>query len=115
MSKAAARTNHYADISEKAFTAQVIALLRWHKWRCAHFRPGMTKRGRWVTAVSGDGVGFPDIFALRHNRRLMCELKTATGKVTPDQSLWLAAAKDADIEIYIWRPADIEEIERILK
>lgn len=105
----------YADISEKAFTAHVIALLRWHKWRCAHFRPGMTQRGRWVTAVSGDGVGFPDIFALRHNRRLMAELKTAEGRVTPEQEKWLEAAKNADIETYIWRPQMIDEIERILK
>jgi len=105
----------YADISEKAFTAQVIALLRWHKWRCVHFRPGMTKRGRWVTAVSGDGVGFPDIFALRHNRRLMAELKAAKGKTTIEQAKWLESAKAADIETYIWMPSMIDEIERILK
>ncbi len=105
----------YADISESTFTAQVIALARWYKWRCAHFRPGMTQRGRWVTAVSGDGVGFPDIFALRHNRRLMAELKTAKGKTTPEQDKWLEAAKNADIECYIWRPQNIDEIEAILK
>ncbi len=107
--------DHYADISEKAFTAQVIALLRWHKWRCAHFRPGMTQRGRWVTAVSGDGVGFPDIFALRHNRRLMAELKSSKGKPTHEQFEWLEAARKADIEVYIWHPKDIDQIERILK
>lgn len=28
----------YGNISEKAFTAQVIALARWYKWRVAHFR-----------------------------------------------------------------------------
>lgn len=105
----------YAQISEKDFTAQVIALLRWYKWRCAHFRPGMTKRGRWVTAVSGDGVGFPDIFALRPNRRLMAELKTSKGKTTPEQEVWLEWARSADIEAYIWRPQNIDEIEVILK
>ncbi len=107
--------SNYADISEKAFTAQVIALLRWYKWRCAHFRPGKTQRGRWVTAVSGDGVGFPDIFALRDNRRLMAELKAAKGKASPEQLLWLAAAKNADIEVYVWRPKDIDLIEATLK
>ncbi len=107
--------SNYADISEKAFTAQVIALLRWYKWRCAHFRPGKTQRGRWVTAVQGDGVGFPDIFALRGNRRLMAELKASKGKTSPAQEDWLEAAKDAGIEVYVWRPKDIDLIEATLK
>ncbi len=105
----------YADISEKVFTAQVIALLRWYKWRCAHFRPGKTQRGRWVTAVSGDGVGFPDIFALRGNRRIMAELKASKGKPSPEQLEWLRVAGQAGIETYVWRPKDIDEIERVLK
>lgn len=105
----------YADISEKAFTAQVIALARWHKWRVAHFRPGMTQRGRWITAVSGDGVGFPDLIMLRHNRRIMAELKAAKGKTTIEQAKWLESARIADFEVYIWRPENIEQIEAILK
>ncbi len=111
----AKKVDLYADISEKVFTAQVIALLRWHKWRVAHFRAAMTKGGRWVTAVSGDGVGFPDIFALRGNRRLMAELKAAKGKPTPEQFEWLEAARKADIEVYIWKPKDIDLIEATLK
>jgi Holliday junction resolvase len=75
----------------------------------------MTQRGRWVTAVSGDGVGFPDIFALRGNRRLMVELKSTKGKPTTEQEKWLEMARQADIEVYIWRPQDIDQIEQILK
>ncbi len=104
----------YADISEKAFTAQVIALLRWYKWRCAHFRPAMTKRGRWITAMSGD-VGFPDIVASRRERLIFAELKTAKGKPTPAQYEWLKSLGGAPVEVYLWRPAMIDEIETILK
>lgn len=108
------RTNLYAQISEKDFTAQVIALARWYKWRVTHFRAAINQRGRWLTPIQGDS-GFPDIFALRHNRAIIAELKAAKGRVTPEQVTWLSMAKDANLEVYIWRPADIDEIEGILK
>lgn len=103
------------NISEAVFTKQVIDLARWNNWLCAHFRPAMTKRGRWVTAVQGDGAGFPDIIALRGNRRIMAELKSIKGGVTTEQHKWLESARKANFEVYIWRPKDINEIEVILK
>lgn len=105
----------YAQISEKAFTAQVIALARHLGYLTAHFRPGMTKRGKWVTAGQGDSVGFPDIIAIRPGRAILAELKAAKGRVTPEQERWLAVARSAKIEAYIWRPSDIDQIERILR
>lgn len=107
--------NLYSQISEETFTKQVIQLARVFGWRVAHFRPAMTKRGRWVTPVQGDGKGFPDLFMLRHNRAIAAELKSAKGTVTPEQELWLEAAKRANFEAYIWKPSDIDEVERVLK
>jgi hypothetical protein len=104
---------NYTHITERAFTSQVIALARWHKWRTAHFRPAMTQRGRWLTAMSGD-IGFPDLIMFRARRAILAELKSAKGRVTPEQEKWLEAAKAAQFEAYIWRPKDIEEIERVL-
>lgn len=104
----------YSQISEAAFTKQVIDLARWYKWRVAHFRPAMTKRG-WVTAVQGDGAGFPDLIMLRQDRRIMAELKAAKGKVSPEQEKWLESASRANFEVYIWHPAMIDEIEGVLK
>jgi len=74
----------------------------------------MTRRGRWLTAMSGD-VGFPDLVMVRQDRLIMAELKSARGKTTLEQDLWLQAAKRANIEVYVWRPAGIEQIEKILK
>ena len=105
----------YAQLSERDFTSQVIQLARVFGWRTAHFRAAMTQRGRWVTPVQGDGAGFPDLLLLRHNRRIMAELKAAKGKVTAEQELWLESAMRAGFESYLWRPADIDEIERILR
>lgn len=108
-------TDLYLQITEATFTRQVIDLARWYHWRVAHFRPAMTKSGTWVTAVQGDGVGFPDLFLLRHNRRIMAELKSVNGRLTTEQTNWLQSAKEAEIETYVWRPRDIETIEKILR
>jgi len=101
-------------ITEAAFTSQVIALARWYKWRVAHFRPAMTKRGNWVTAVQGDGAGFPDCVLSRRERLIIAELKSAKGRVARQQELWLKSLAHAPIEVYVWRPADIAEIEKVL-
>jgi len=106
---------HYATISEKAFTAQIIALARWYKWRTAHFRPGKTQRGRWVTPVQGDGAGFFDLVLVKRPRVIFAELKTERGKLSEQQKKWFDETAMGVAETYLWRPRDIDEIERILK
>ena len=103
----------YDHISEETFTAQVVNIAMWFGWRVMHQRPARTKTG-WRTAIMGH-KGFPDIIALRENRRLMAELKAGKGKTTDEQENWLGSARSADFEVYIWRPKDINEIERILR
>lgn len=109
----------YTQISEAAFTTQVINLARWYKWRVAHFRPAMTKRGRWVTAVQGDGAGFPDLVLVRGNTLIFAELKAERGRLAPKQEEWLESLRSAKIGafcwVFCWRPSQIEEIEGILK
>lgn len=103
----------YDQISESTFTAQIVQMCIVFGWRVMHQRPARTKTG-WRTAIVGH-AGFPDIIALRHDRRLIAELKAGRGKVTVEQEKWLGAAKDADFEVYIWKPKDIDQIERILR
>lgn len=105
--------NLYHTISERTFTQHVIKLARVYKWRVAHFRPAMTKRGRWVTAMSGD-VGFPDLVLSRGNRLIFAELKAGKGRVTPEQKKWLDSLIGA-AQCRIWRPSDIDAIESELK
>ena len=100
-------------ISEEDFKALVIDLAHVHSWRVAHFRPAMTKQG-WRTAVQGDGAGFPDLVLVRGNRLLFAELKSVKGKVSPDQKTWLQGLREACSEVYLWRPSDYDEIERVL-
>ena len=103
-------------ITEQAFMQQVIDLARWYKWRVAHFRPAMTKQGRWVTAVQADGIGFPDLVMCRSTRLIFAELKSEKGKVTKEQTDWFFALTLVRfVEVHIWRPRDIDEIDDTLK
>jgi len=105
----------YNQISEKIFTAQVIRMAQMFGWMTAHFRPG--KQGsRYVTAVQGDGVGFPDLVLLKAGKPpIFAELKSAKGRLTPAQEAWLEMAKQTGARGCVWRPSDIESIEIILR
>jgi Protein of unknown function (DUF5131)/VRR-NUC domain len=105
-----------AGPTEAEFTAQVIALARRLGWRVAHFRAARTDRG-WRTPVQGDGAGFPDLVLARpaghltevglelrptpSRQIIFAELKTDTGRVSPEQQAWLDASGGV-----VWRPRD---------
>lgn len=61
-------------------------------------------------------AGFPDIIALKGNRCLVLELKSATGLLTPAQSSWLAAWRHIlGAEVHVVRPADLDTILEVLQ
>lgn len=107
-------------VPEAAWTAQVLHLAALHGWRRAHFRPARVKDRRtgketWRTPVQGDGVGFPDLILLRGDRLIAAELKSDTADDPPaEQVAWLEAFGAAGAETYVWRPADLEEVARLL-
>lgn len=92
----------------------MIALAQLNGFMVAHFRPAMTRAGKWITAVQGDGAGYPDLTCVRGCRLLFAELKSAKGKVTPEQTEWLLKLGGAGAECYIWKPENWKDIERIL-
>lgn len=50
-------------------------------------------------------AGFPDLIIV--GRRLIArELKTAKGKITPAQHMWLNGLRHAGVDADVWRPAD---------
>lgn len=101
-------------ITEAEFQQQVIQLAQLRGFSVAHFRPARTSRG-WRTPVQGNGRGFPDLIMCRGNRLVAAELKSATGKLTAEQSDWLVALANAGVECYVWRPSDWDEIEETLQ
>lgn len=117
------------EISEDGFKDNVIALATLFGWRVAHFRPARTKHG-WKTPMQGD-KGFPDLVLAKQGRVIFAELKSDRGKLTEDQNGWLCdlsgfnvppKAWDTGIvlpkpgapETYLWRPDDLDDIQRIL-
>lgn len=57
--------------------------------------------------------GFPDLVLVR-DRVVFAELKGATTRITRDQQHWLDALDAAGGEVYLWRPDEWDEIERVL-
>jgi hypothetical protein len=96
-------------VSEKDLQRAIIDLAHLLGWRVAHFRPSQTG-ARWVTAVSADGVGFPDLVLARKGHVVIAELKASKGRISPAQAEWLAALQPeiagARLRVFLWKPAD---------
>lgn len=103
-----------AEPTEAQFTKQVIDLARLHGWRVAHFRPGLTRSGKWVTPVQGDGKGFPDLVLVRSGVILFVELKVGRNKATDEQVAWLDALRETGAAAGVWRPEQWDDIVRTL-
>jgi hypothetical protein len=60
--------------------------------------------------------GFPDLCLVRPPRLVFAELKSASGKTTPEQDLWLGELSQVPgVEVHLWRPLDVEEIAEVLR
>ena len=99
-------------MTEAELQSAVIELARLLDWKCAHFRTAQVG-GRWQTPVQGDGAGFPDLVLARRGIVAFVELKSAKGKLRPEQQAWL----DVLCGAWVWRPEDWTDgsIERYLR
>ncbi len=93
-------------MSEDELLSGVLGMARAFGVLSAHFRPALTKSGRWATAVQGDGKGFPDCTLVGPGGVLFRELKSAKGVLAPEQKKWLARLTEAGADAGVWRPAD---------
>ena len=92
-------------LSERGFQTLVLELARIVGWRCYH-----TFNSR------RSAPGYPDLCLVRGNVCIFAELKTDIGRVTKDQTAWLAALSAVPgIQAVVWRPCDWPTIETTLK
>ncbi|GIV16008.1 MAG: hypothetical protein KatS3mg022_3419 [Armatimonadota bacterium] len=92
-------------VREKEFLQSVRELAELQGWLCYH---------TWNSQRSPEG--FPDLVLVRPPRVLFAELKTGVRKPTPAQQHWLAQLGACpQVEVYLWRPTDWEEIEETLR
>lgn len=93
-------------MTETQLQSVVLELLDVLGWRALHVRAARTKAG-WRTPLQGPtAAGFPDVLAVRGNRIVAAELKSARGVVSGEQQQWLDDLDRAGAETYVWRPQD---------
>ncbi|WP_328344885.1 VRR-NUC domain-containing protein [Micromonospora sp. NBC_00421] len=93
---------------EDDFQRKVLDLCKLLHLHTAHFRPAMTAAGRWITPVSGDGKGWPDLTIVGPGGVLFRELKSATGSHRPEQRQWAVWLAEAGQDVAVWKPRDWE-------
>lgn len=68
--------------------------------------------GGWLTYHTHDSrrsdKGFPDLVMVHPitGRTVYVELKSAKGRIRPEQRTWIDALYRGGHEVYVWRPAD---------
>jgi hypothetical protein len=105
-------------MTEDAFQQTVIELAQYLGYKVAHFRGVRIQRRDgsvyYQTPVQADGKGFPDLVLTRPGRLIFAELKSDTGKVSPEQQAWLEAVDAGGAEAYTWKPQDWQEVQMVL-
>lgn len=91
-----------ADVTEKAWQADLVKLARTLGWR--HFHTYRSTKSP---------SGFPDLVLVRE-RVIFLELKTERGKLSRSQKEWLSALLAAGAEAYVFRPRDLQAIGKVL-
>jgi VRR-NUC domain len=92
------------QVTEAAFMAAVRELAALTGWRVLH-----------IYDSRRSSSGFPDLLMARRDRLVAAELKSATGRVRPAQTEWLAALAAAGCETHVWRPDDWSSVEKTLR
>ena len=99
---------------EAGYQDAIAAAARLLGWRAVHFRPARTANG-WRTPGQYDAVGWPDLILARPPRIVAIEVKRQGGKLTPEQSQWLADLAACGIETHVAEPSDFDAIASILR
>lgn len=94
-------------MSEDALLSAVLGMAKGMRVLAAHFRPALTKSGRWITPVQGDGTGFLDLVLAGLGGVKFRELKSDTGRLSPEQKVWMVRLDAAGADVGVWRPADL--------
>lgn len=89
-------------MTEAELQKAVVDLARRYGWITYH-----VPDSRRVTAR-----GCPDLIMINEAqaRVMFAELKTAKGKLRPEQTFWIGVLKAAGIEVHVWRPDDLVEV-----
>lgn len=54
--------------------------------------------------------GFPDLVLVKPPRIIFAELKAPNGRISPEQAQWHDALRACGLNVYVWKPADMDDI-----
>ena len=80
----------------------MLTTFRWHHWHVTDAR-------------RQDLEGVPDVIAYRGPRLLIAELKVPGYTTTAVQAIHLEALAATGAEVYLWYPADTDDIENLIR
>lgn len=96
------RAEHDAQVAdamtEAILLAHVKRLARELGWLVYHTRDSR-----------GSDPGFPDLHLVRGTRILYRELKTAKGRIRPEQAVYIERLALAGADVAVWRPANLTD------
>jgi hypothetical protein len=102
---------------EAAWQQAVVDLATLYRWTVLHLndarREVVRDDGERLLIGDQDAAGLPDLLLVRE-RCVWIELKSATGRLRPSQKRILEALRAAGQEVYVWRPAHLEEAKAVL-
>lgn len=89
--------------TEKQWQATVVEYAKLRGWRTYH---------TWISLRSAPG--FPDLVLVRRPRVVFAELKSERGALSEKQEAWLEDLRASGQNVFVWRPSDWPEVERVL-
>lgn len=104
-----------ATMTEADWQQQVIDLAHHLGWQHMHVRRSIGKGRRWTTATNVKGWPDLTLWNERQQRIVFVELKSTNGTVEPDQETVHASLRAAGLEVYVWRPDDLDVAHAALK
>lgn len=93
------RAHEYGRMTEAQFMAAVKQVVKLAGWDYYHTYDSRRS-----------DPGFPDLVLARAPRLVFAELKTATGRLRPEQENWRDQLLACGQEWYLWRPGDLDTI-----
>jgi hypothetical protein len=92
-------------LSEQDWQARVLDLAEHTRWLRYH-----------VYDSRRSAPGFPDLTLLRGDQLVFAELKSAGGRVTPAQQVWLdGLTRVRHLHVHVWRPGDWRTVQDVLR
>ncbi len=101
-------------MTEATLQTRVIDLAKAMGWLVNHTRPARKLDGSWSTPIQGD-KGFPDLVLVRPPFTIYAELKSEKGRPTDEQATWIERLRKCGLDVRVWRPSDMREIEETLR